>query len=152
MKLLVLDEPTSTLTKEDASRLFALVKRLKEQGVTVVYISHFLEEIEAVADRFTVLRDGQAVGSGRVGDVTRERIVEMMVGRTVTEQYPRIPHTIGEPVLELTDLCGEELPEGVNPRTAPRRDSWSRRDRRFWPSPEMLRAVYGPRLRCVADR
>jgi ribose transport system ATP-binding protein len=114
VKLLVLDEPTSALTQEDAARLFALVKRLKGQGVTIVYISHFLEEIETVADRFTVLRDGQAVGSGRVGDVTREWIVEMMVGRTVTEQYPRIPHTIGEPVLELTDLRGEELPEGVS--------------------------------------
>jgi ribose transport system ATP-binding protein len=110
LKVLVLDEPTSALTQEDAKRLFELVKRLKQRGVTVVYISHFLEEIEAVADRFTVLRDGQAVGYGRVGEVTRERIVEMMVGRAVTEQYPRVPHAIGEPVLELTDLCGEELP------------------------------------------
>jgi ribose transport system ATP-binding protein len=114
VKLLVLDEPTSALTQDDAKRLFELMKRLKGQGVTVVYISHFLEEIEAVADRFTVLRDGQAVGSGRVGEVTRERIVEMMVGRTVTEQYPRIPHTIGEPVLELRDLSGDELPSSVN--------------------------------------
>ncbi|MCI0705418.1 MAG: sugar ABC transporter ATP-binding protein [Planctomycetia bacterium] len=114
LQVLVLDEPTSALTQEDAARLFELVKRLKGQGITVVYISHFLEEIEAVADRFTVLRDGQAVGSGRVGEVTRERIVEMMVGRTVTEQYPRVPHQIGEPVLELAELCGEELPDGVS--------------------------------------
>jgi ribose transport system ATP-binding protein len=114
LRVLVLDEPTSALAQEDAQQLFALIRRLKEKGVTVVYISHFLEEIEAVADRFTVLRDGQAVGGGRVGDVSRERIVEMMVGRTVTEQYPRIPHTIGEPVLELRALCGEELPAGVN--------------------------------------
>ena len=87
-------------TQEDADRLFDLVRRLKAQGVTVVYISHFLEEIEAVADRFTVLRDGQAVGGGRVGEVPRERIIEMMVGRAVDEQYPRMPHAIGEPVLE----------------------------------------------------
>jgi ribose transport system ATP-binding protein len=110
LKVLVLDEPTSALTQEDAKRLFDLVKRLKQRGVTVVYISHFLEEIEAVADRFTVLRDGLAVGSGRVGAVSRERIVEMMVGRAVTEQYPRVPHAIGEPVLELTGVCGEDLP------------------------------------------
>ena len=113
VKVLVLDEPTSALTQEDAARLFALVKRLKGQGVTVVYISHFLEEIEAVADRFTVLRDGLAVGGGQVGEVSRERIVEMMVGRTGTEHYPRIPHDIGTPVLELADLSGEELPDGV---------------------------------------
>ena len=65
VKVLVLDEPTSALTQEDAQRLFELVRRLKARGVSVVYISHFLEEIEAVADRFTVLRDGQAVGGGR---------------------------------------------------------------------------------------
>jgi ribose transport system ATP-binding protein len=114
LQVLVLDEPTSALTQEDAQRLFALVKRLKATGITIIYISHFLEEIEAVADRFTVLRDGQAVGSGRVGEVSRERIVEMMVGRTVSEQYPRIPHEIGEPVLELSGLYGEELPDGAN--------------------------------------
>ncbi|HEY1190689.1 MAG TPA: sugar ABC transporter ATP-binding protein [Gemmata sp.] len=113
VKLLVLDEPTSALTQEDAKRLFELVRALKAKGVTVVYISHFLEEIEAVADRFTVLRDGRAVGRGRVGEVTRERIVELMVGRAVSEQYPRTPHEIGAPVLELTDLCGEEVPNGV---------------------------------------
>ncbi len=113
VKLLVLDEPTSALTQEDAQHLFALVRRLKGQGVTVVYISHFLEEIEAVADRFTVLRDGENVGIGRVGEVAREQIVEMMVGRTVIEQYPRISHNIGEPVLEVRELRGEELPDGV---------------------------------------
>jgi ribose transport system ATP-binding protein len=114
LQVLVLDEPTSALTQEDAQRLFALVKRLKAAGITVVYISHFLEEIEAVADQLTVLRDGQAVGGGLVGELSRERIVEMMVGRTVIEQYPRIPHAIGEPVLELRDLAGTELPTGAN--------------------------------------
>src|SRR5439155_882939 len=97
VRLLVLDEPTSALTQDDARHLFDLVRRLKARGVTVVYISHFLEEIEAVANRFTVLRDGQAVGGGTVGGVPRERIIEMMVGRAVDEQYPRIPHSTGEP-------------------------------------------------------
>ncbi|MBY0514010.1 MAG: sugar ABC transporter ATP-binding protein [Gemmataceae bacterium] len=114
VKLLVLDEPTSALTQADAARLFDLVRRLKARGVTVVYISHFLEEIEAVADRFTVLRDGQAVGTGLVRIVPREWIIRQMVGRAVEEQYPRSPHEIGGPVLELADLCGEELPAGAN--------------------------------------
>jgi ribose transport system ATP-binding protein len=113
VKVLVLDEPTSALTQQDAARLFDLVKRLKACGVTVVYISHFLEEIEAVADRFTVLRDGQAVGAGRVGAVPRARIIEMMVGRSVDEQYPHTPHTIGEVALQLDSLCGNPLPDGV---------------------------------------
>jgi ribose transport system ATP-binding protein len=142
VKLLVLDEPTSALTQEDARHLFALVKRLKGQGVTVVYISHFLEEIEEVADRFTVLRDGEVVGGGRVGEVTRERIVEMMVGRTVTEQYPRSPHSIGEPVLELRDLSGEELPDGAS-LTLRRGEILGVAGIVGSGRTEMLRAVYG---------
>src|SRR5207244_7980527 len=86
VKVLVLDEPTSALTQEDARRLFDLVRRLKARGVTVVYISHFLEEIEAVADRFTVLRDGLAVGGGTVGDVPRSRIIGVVGGRSVDGQ------------------------------------------------------------------
>jgi ribose transport system ATP-binding protein len=112
--VLVLDEPTSALPREDVRRLFDLIRRLKAAGMTIVYISHFLEEIEEVADRFTVLRDGVAVGAGKVGDVPREKIIEMMVGRAVEEQYPHTPHAIGEPVLELTDLCGDPVPTGVN--------------------------------------
>jgi ribose transport system ATP-binding protein len=113
-KVLVLDEPTSALPRDDVRRLFDLIGRLKASGMTVVYISHFLEEIEAVADRFTVLRDGTAVGGGTVGDVSRGRIIEMMVGRAVDEQYPHTPHAIGESVLELTDLCGDPVPAGVS--------------------------------------
>ena len=114
VKLLVLDEPTSALTQDDARRLFDLVRRLAARGVTVVYISHFLEEIEAVAERFTVLRDGQAVGGGTVGQVSRDRIIELMVGRAVEEHYPRVPHSAGAPVLEVTDLAGETLPRGAS--------------------------------------
>jgi ribose transport system ATP-binding protein len=113
VRVLVLDEPTSSLTQEDAEHLFDLIRRLRGRGVTVVYISHFLEEVQAVADRFTVLRDGQTAGSGDVRDFTPERIIEMMVGRSLTEQFPRVPHTIGAPVLELTDLVGEEMPRGA---------------------------------------
>ena len=142
LQVLVLDEPTSALSQGDARRLFALIKKLKATGITVVYISHFLEEIEAVADRFTVLRDGQAVGGGRVGDVTRERIVEMMVGRTVTEQYPRIPHAIGEPLLELRDLHGEQLPTGVS-LTLRRGEILGVAGIVGSGRTEMLRAVYG---------
>jgi ribose transport system ATP-binding protein len=114
VRLLVLDEPTSSLTQEDARRLFALVRRLRDRGVTVVYISHFLEEVRAVADRFTVLRDGRAVGGGAVAEFETEHIIELMVGRSLTEQFPRVPHQIGAPLLELHDLAGERLPRGVS--------------------------------------
>ena len=114
VRLLVLDEPTSSLTQQDAQRLFALVRRLRDRGVTVVYISHFLEEIQQIADRFTVLRDGRSVGGGRSADFAVGRIVEMMVGRSLGEQYPTTPHEIGAPILDLTDLSGDELPRGVD--------------------------------------
>jgi ribose transport system ATP-binding protein len=111
LKVLVLDEPTSALDRDDVERLFALIGRLKGRGVSVVYISHFLEEIEAIADRFTVLRDGRAVGEGLVSEVTRHKVIELMVGRALDEQYPRVPHTLGEPVLRIDRLSGVDLPD-----------------------------------------
>jgi ribose transport system ATP-binding protein len=114
VRVLVLDEPTSALTQKDAQRLFGLVRRLRGRGVTVVYISHYLEEVQALADRFTVLRDGRSVGGGLVRDFSPERIIELMVGRSLTEQYPRVPHTVGEAVLEVRGLEGRRLPRGVD--------------------------------------
>src|SRR5207249_245702 len=70
--------------------------------------------VQEIADRFTVLRDGQSVGGGAVSQFSPEKIIELMVGRSLTDQFPRVPHGIGEPILELTDLAGRELPRGVN--------------------------------------
>src|SRR5262249_54640896 len=114
VRVLVLDEPTSALTRADAVRLFDLIRRLPQRGVAVVYISHFLEEVQEIADRFTVLRDGQSVGSGPIGAFVRERIIEWMVGRRLTEQFPRVPHRIGEPLLRLEEVEGWALPCGVS--------------------------------------
>ncbi len=114
VRVLVLDEPTSSLTQEDARRLFDLVRRLRQRGVSVVYISHFLEEVQEIADRFTVLRDGQSVGGGSVRDFSPGRIIELMVGRSLTEQFPRVPHAAGEPVLVLDGVAGRPLPLGVS--------------------------------------
>ncbi len=114
VRLLVLDEPTSSLTQDDARRLFALVQRLRQRGVTVVYISHYLEEVRLIADRFTVLRDGRSVGGGIVSDFSTERIIEMMVGRSLAEQFPHVPHQIGEPVLTLRDVATTPGSAGVN--------------------------------------
>jgi ribose transport system ATP-binding protein len=113
VRVLVLDEPTSSLARDDVRRLFALVRRLRDRGVSVVYISHFLEEVQEVSDRFTVLRDGRSVGGGPVREFATEHIVEMMVGRSLTEQFPRIPHELGPPILDITDLAGGRLPCGV---------------------------------------
>ncbi|HNQ87455.1 MAG TPA: sugar ABC transporter ATP-binding protein [Verrucomicrobiota bacterium] len=105
-RILVLDEPTSTLTQPDVDRLFALVRRLRSEGLAVVYISHFLEEVKAVADRIVVLRDGQVAGEGAAADLTAAAMVSLMVGREVRSLYPRSLRSPGEVVLEVSGLGG----------------------------------------------
>jgi len=80
-RVLLMDEPTSTFQREDTERLFALVRRLTARGIAVIYISHFLEEVREIADRYTVLRDGLSVDSGTIAGSTNERLIARMVGR-----------------------------------------------------------------------
>jgi ribose transport system ATP-binding protein len=107
-RVLVLDEPTSSLTGQDVERLFELIERLKQQGKAIVYISHFIEEVKRVADRVTVLRDGKTVGSSDVADITIDEIIGLMVGRDVKELYPRSSRQAGEIVLEIEGLTGPD--------------------------------------------
>lgn len=109
-KLILFDEPTSSLPQRDVERLFAIIGRLKEQGLAIVYISHFLEEVREIADRYTVLRDGENVGQGTIAAVTDEQIVSMMVGRDVDELYPHVPHELGPTVLKVEQLSGMPVP------------------------------------------
>ena len=109
-KVVVFDEPTSSLTRHDAERLFEIVKSMSAAGIGVVYISHFLEEIRHVADRYTVLRDGRTVGGGAMAGVSERELVSLMVGRTVDELFPDVPHTAGEVLLEVAGLSGLDRP------------------------------------------
>ena len=109
-RVLVLDEPTSSLARGDIERLFELVRRLKSQGHAIVYISHFLEEVKEISDRFTVLRDGRSVGGGPTATADVGQIITMMVGRQVEDLYPRSARAAGETVLEVTDLAGSRKP------------------------------------------
>jgi ribose transport system ATP-binding protein len=113
-RVLVLDEPTSSLTRRDITLLFDLVRRLRGQGLAIVYISHFLEEVKEISDRFTVLRDGRSVGGGRTADATPRQIVSMMVGRDVEELYPRSARHAGKTVLEVSDLAGVSKPSSAS--------------------------------------
>ena len=112
-KVLIMDEPTSSLTRVDTENLFTIVRRLRDRGVSVVYISHFLEECQRVADRFTVLRDGETVGTGDMATANVRDIIRWMVGREIQDIYPRVPHSPGNPVLELRSLAGEAKPRSV---------------------------------------
>jgi len=110
-RVLVLDEPTSSLAQSDIARLFKLVAQLKQSGIAIIYISHFLEEIRALCDRVTVLRDGRSVCEGDTKQFTDEQIVGQMVGRDVSELYPRSPRTPGEVVLSIRNVQGEIKPQ-----------------------------------------
>jgi ribose transport system ATP-binding protein len=103
-RVLVLDEPTSSLTQADVQRLFGILRRLKAGGHAIVYISHFLEEVQTISDRFVVLRDGRVAGSGETATTPAPAMVELMVGRTVDDMYPRSARRTGDAALELTDV------------------------------------------------
>jgi ribose transport system ATP-binding protein len=103
-RVLIMDEPTSALTSQEITELFAAIRRLKARGVAIVYISHRMEELFAIGDRVTVLRDGRQVGTRRVGETSMTELVRMMVGRDLQEQYPKQRAAIGEEVLRVERL------------------------------------------------
>lgn len=108
-RLLILDEPTSSLSSDDVDRLFAALSQLREQGLAIVYISHFLDEVRRVADAFTVLRDGRTVQSGQVADVSNDDLVEAMAGTRV-ERRQRRDRVAGDLALKLDAVAGTPLP------------------------------------------
>ena len=113
-KVIIMDEPTSSLTQVDTENLFAVIGKLRERGVSIVYISHFLEECQRICGRYTVLRDGESVGTGDMGQADLSQIIRLMVGREIRDIYPRTPHALGKPILELRNLRGRSKPRSVS--------------------------------------
>jgi ABC-type sugar transport system ATPase subunit len=103
-RVLIMDEPTAALTEADVERLFEIVRLLKERNVGIIYISHRLQEVFEVADRATVLRDGQYVGTKLVNETTEGELITMMVGRSISNLFPKLPADRGEAVLEVRHL------------------------------------------------
>lgn len=112
-KVLILDEPTSSLSAAEVERLFAVLRRLAARGLTVLYLSHFLEEVQAIARTYTVLRDGEVAGRGQVAEASVDELVQLMTGRPVSSLFPRSTREPGEVVLEVEDLHGARLPRGA---------------------------------------
>ena len=106
VKLLIMDEPTAPLTTNEVTTLFRIIHDLKERGVTIIFISHRLEELFEVADRVTVMRDGQYVGTRNIADIDRQQLIAMMAGREMKESYPSRKTAIGEEVLRVEHLTG----------------------------------------------
>jgi len=113
-RVIVFDEPTSSLTRRDVEQLFHVIRRLRDRGIGIVYISHFLEEVRQICDSYSVLRDGRSVGSGSLSGATEDQIVSLMVGRSVEELFPQVPHTPGRVLLRVEELSGLHTPQEVS--------------------------------------
>lgn len=103
-KVLIMDEPTASLSEEDTQNLFAVIRQLRSEGVGIIYISHRLEELPLIADRVTVLRDGQTIDTRNMADVDRPQLIQLMVGRELSTVFPKKTVRAGEVVLELRQL------------------------------------------------
>lgn len=113
-KLIIMDEPTSALTEKEIKQLFNIMRRLKSQGKSIIYISHKLDEVYEITDRTTVYRDGQYIGSEETAKLPIEKMINMMVGRDVDEMFPKIECPIGEVKLEVKNLCHKKYFQNVS--------------------------------------
>jgi inositol transport system ATP-binding protein len=107
--VLIMDEPTSALTEREVSHLFEIIRDLRAQGKGIVYITHKMNELFEIADEFSVFRDGKYIGTHASSDVTRDDIIKMMVGREITQMFPKEDVPIGDVVLSVKDLCLKDV-------------------------------------------
>ena len=112
-KLIVMDEPTSSLTTNEIEKLFEIVKKLKSEGITIIYISHKLEEIYSICQTVTILRDGQIIDTQPVSSISKNKIIELMVGRSVDMEFPKRNTVPGEIVLDVQNLTRRGIVKGV---------------------------------------
>ncbi|POZ93404.1 sugar ABC transporter ATP-binding protein [Petrotoga halophila] len=106
-KVIIMDEPTSSLSQNEVEKLFEVIRNLKQKGVSIIFVSHRLEEIFEIADKVSVLRDGRLVETNNISDLNRDKIVEMMVGRKVENFYIKKEHEIGKTIMKVENLSGE---------------------------------------------
>ncbi len=113
-KILIMDEPTSSLTAREIEELFKIIKQLRENGCGIVYISHRLEELKEIVDRVTIMRDGKYISSANFADVSMNKIISDMVGREITEQFPRVSCKKGEKIFEVKNLNAGKMVRNIN--------------------------------------
>ena len=111
-RIIVFDEPTSSLTEDEAERLFGIIGQLKKNGCGIIYISHKMDEILRISDEVTVMRDGKHIATRSAHEITIDEIIRLMVGRTLGERYPEKTNVPGDTLLEVRDLCCES--EGLS--------------------------------------
>lgn len=113
-RILVLDEPTSSLTQEEVNHLFKIINRLRSKGCALVYISHKMEEILAISDDVTIMRDGQWIATEPAAELTMDRIIKLMVGRDLTNRFPPKTNKIGEVIMQVKNLTGKYQPSVID--------------------------------------
>jgi ribose transport system ATP-binding protein len=113
-KIIIMDEPTAALTTREVTELFKVIEWLKEQGIGIVYISHRLEEIFQIGDRITILRDGKFISTKNVSDIKREELITLMVGRELTQEFPKKKFQRGKEVLRLENISKKGKINDVN--------------------------------------
>jgi len=113
-KLIIMDEPSATMTEKDVQKMFEIIRSLRDSGISIIYISHRLEEIFEIGDNVTVLRDGRLIGSSRIADINKEKLIKMIVGRTLSNKYPVEKRKIGDVCLEVKDLSTKDFLKDIN--------------------------------------
>jgi len=113
-RIIAMDEPSATLTEHELENLYRLIRQLKADGVSVIYISHRMDEVLSICDRVTVLRDGKTVGTKPTNEVTPEELIRMMVGRTLEDSFPKVTAPIGAPILEVSGLTREGVIQDIS--------------------------------------
>ncbi|EGT0013113.1 galactose/methyl galactoside ABC transporter ATP-binding protein MglA [Clostridium perfringens] len=103
-KIIVMDEPTSSLTEKEVNHLFKIINKLRKQGISIIYISHKMEEILEISDEVTIMRDGKWITTEKASDLTMDLIIKLMVGRELTDRFPKKDHTPKETILEVNNL------------------------------------------------
>ena len=103
-RILVMDEPSATLSNKEVEGLFEVIRGLKKQGIGIIYISHRLDEIDTICDRATVLRDGEYIATSKVNEISRDQLIKQMVGRSIEQEFPKKPATVGKTLLSARNL------------------------------------------------
>lgn len=113
-KVIIMDEPTSTLSDREIIELFKVINELKSKGTSIIYISHRLEELSEIADRVSIMRDGAMVATKDFKDLTLDEIIRLMVGRQVSEKYPKVETPRGEKILEVKNLSEKNILKNIS--------------------------------------
>lgn len=113
-KILIMDEPTAVLSQREIDKLFSIITSMKEQGISIIYISHRLDELPIISDRCSVMRDGYMIGELAKAEINKDRITTMMIGRELDAQFPHVKKNIGDTVLKVENLCRDNVLDNIS--------------------------------------